>query len=83
LPKTLYGDESRVRQILTNLLTNAVKYTDKGSITLTVKAESAQKAGFCVLVVEVKDTGVGIKREDMEKLFGEFMQFDTKRNRGI
>ncbi|MDR2304016.1 MAG: response regulator [Treponema sp.] len=90
LPAKLSGDEVRVRQILLNLLSNAVKYTPKGNITLSVwgeKAEIFQKdktfpPNF-TLYFEVKDTGIGIKAENMEKLFGNFMQFDSKRNRNI
>ncbi|GHV67149.1 hypothetical protein AGMMS49928_03510 [Spirochaetia bacterium] len=83
LPLKLYGDEIRVRQILLNLLTNAVKYTNKGNITLSVRGKKTETPPGFTLCFEVKDTGIGIKAEDMDKLFGNFMQFDSKRNRSI
>ncbi|MDR2434219.1 MAG: response regulator [Treponema sp.] len=83
LPAKLFGDETRVRQILLNLLTNAVKYTNKGSITFSVRGKEAETPQGFTLCFEVKDTGIGIKAEDMDKLFGNFMQFDSKRNRGV
>ncbi len=82
LPKTLYGDDVRIRQVITNLLTNAVKYTEKGSVTLTIRGEDVTDSE-CTLYVEVKDTGIGIKEEDMEKLFRSFQRLDQKRNRTI
>jgi signal transduction histidine kinase/CheY-like chemotaxis protein/HPt (histidine-containing phosphotransfer) domain-containing protein len=91
LPNKLKGDEVRIRQILLNLLSNAVKYTKKGHITLTItgaKAELPTKLPLeeddqISLTITVADTGVGIKKEDMGKLFGEFVQFDSHKNRGI
>jgi signal transduction histidine kinase/CheY-like chemotaxis protein len=89
LPAVLLGDEARVRQVLLNLLTNAVKYTNEGSIVLSVSREEAAKTQIegeepkIVLAFEVADTGIGIKKEDMEKLFGEFTQFDRQKNRGV
>jgi signal transduction histidine kinase/CheY-like chemotaxis protein len=91
LPATLIGDEARVRQVLLNLLTNAVKYTREGSITLSIgRRDGGQdKAGrdgepprICIAFA-VADTGIGIKKEDMEKLFGNFVQFDKEQNRGV
>ncbi|WP_010257426.1 ATP-binding protein [Treponema primitia] len=81
LPDRLAGDEVRVRQVLMNLLSNAVKYTQKGHIILAVTGE--QREDQIVLSISVTDTGIGIKQEDMGKLFGEFQQFDTHRNQGI
>ncbi|MDR1251372.1 MAG: response regulator [Treponema sp.] len=88
LPAVLVGDEVRVRQILLNLLTNAVKYTAGGSITFTIRqigdpAADDKGTERVFLSFEIADTGIGIKKEDMEKLFGNFVQFDTKRNLGI
>jgi signal transduction histidine kinase/CheY-like chemotaxis protein len=93
LPAVLSGDEVRVRQILLNLLTNAVKYTKEGSITLSVrrkdgpsgqgKTSPGETKRRLLLVFEVADTGIGIKKEDMEKLFGNFVQFDKNKNRNI
>ena len=82
LPKTLYGDDVRIRQVITNLLTNAVKYTEKGSVTLTMRGET-MSSEECTLYVEVKDTGIGIREEDREKLFLSFQRLDERRNRTI
>ncbi|GHV39153.1 hypothetical protein AGMMS49546_10730 [Spirochaetia bacterium] len=86
LPSGLSGDEVRIRQVLLNLLSNAVKYTKEGEVCLAVYAEAAASsvgAEKINLVLEVSDTGMGIKPEDMEKLFGKFEQVDTRKNRGI
>jgi CheY-like chemotaxis protein len=86
LPAKLYGDEARLRQILLNLLSNALKYTREGSITLTVYSGVSQDpslADTISLLFEVADTGIGIKSEDIGRLFGNFEQMDTKINRGI
>jgi signal transduction histidine kinase/CheY-like chemotaxis protein len=82
LPNKLLGDEARLRQVALNLLSNAVKYTHEGRITLNVGAESLPE-GRINLVIKVADTGIGIKPEDLPRLFGEFTQFDSKRNQGI
>ncbi len=82
LPKYLYGDDVRIRQVITNLLTNAVKYTEKGSVTLTMRGEDINEKD-CTLFVEVKDTGIGIKKEDMDKLFLSFQRIEERRNRTI
>lgn len=79
LPSVLYGDDVRLRQILINLLTNAVKYTEKGSVRLCVTGNI--KGEGCELVFRVKDTGIGIKEEDMERLFQAFERIEEKRNR--
>ena len=83
LPVKLNGDEMRIRQILLNLLGNAVKYTEQGHISLSIKKEIAIKTNQVCLIIDVSDSGMGIKQEDRAKLFTEFMQFDTKKNRGI
>ena len=82
IPKVLMGDDTRIKQVITNLLTNAVKYSDEGSVTLSVKRIAAIE-GSVMLRVSVKDTGIGIKEEDMEKLFEEYQRFDEKRNRAV
>ena len=82
LPRTLYGDDGRIRQIITNILTNAVKYTNTGSVTMTVKAEDVTP-NDCTLYVEVKDTGIGIKEEDLDKLFISFQRLDERKNKNI
>lgn len=81
LPAKLLGDDVRIRQILINLLNNAVKYTPKGSVSLRVDGEVQGKK--VLLHFSVEDTGMGIKKEDMEKLFQEFQRIEEKRNRNI
>jgi len=85
IPKVLFGDDIRVRQILVNILNNAVKYTHKGSVEFRIELMSAV---FCdgdvaELFFEVSDTGIGIKEEDIEKLFVPFERIEEKRNRSI
>ncbi len=82
LPKGLIGDELRVKQIISNLLTNAVKYTEKGSVTLEVGYDQKESSRVS-LCVSVSDTGIGIRAEEMEKLFSPFDRLDTSRNRSI
>jgi signal transduction histidine kinase/CheY-like chemotaxis protein/HPt (histidine-containing phosphotransfer) domain-containing protein len=83
-PKTLFGDEARIRQIITNILTNAVKYTAEGSITFIVGYEKIiDSPGSIILKVAVADTGCGIRSEDLDKLFIKFERFDVKKNRKI
>lgn len=80
LPTTLLGDEVRVQQICVNLLTNAVKYTEKGSVTFRLRVN--QEKPF-LLLIQVTDTGIGIKPEDLKKIFDGFSRADLKRNRHI
>ncbi|MCL2044472.1 MAG: ATP-binding protein [Treponema sp.] len=82
IPNSLIGDEVRLRQILLNLLSNAVKYTEKGHISLSITAENPGIEQI-LLKIAVADTGYGIKPEDQAKLFGEFIQLDSAKNRGI
>ncbi|MDR1058365.1 MAG: response regulator [Treponema sp.] len=82
LPAALFGDETRLRQILLNLLINALKYTRKGYVTLTVDG-SGEKDGEILLKFEVADTGIGIKEEDIGRLFDNFSQLEVSRNKGI
>ena len=83
IPVGYIGDEVRIKQILTNILTNAVKYTQSGSVTLTVEKRS-QKDDEIVLFFSVKDTGIGIKPEDIDKLLNSsFIRVDQARNRNI
>ena len=81
LPSVLLGDEIRIRQILNNLLSNAVKYTRDGSIGLYIRGIK-DNSGF-VLHMSVEDTGIGIKPEDMEKLFSSFRRLEEEKNRFI
>lgn len=82
LPKSLYGDDVRLRQVITNILTNAVKYTHKGSVTLSIKGEEID-ADTLNLSVKVSDTGIGIHEEDIDKLFLSFQRLDEEKNRNI
>lgn len=82
LPGVLYGDDVRIKQVIINLLTNAVKYTETGSVTLTVGMDSMAD-NKCTLFVSVKDTGIGIKAEELDMLFESFRRLDEKRNRNI
>ncbi len=82
IPKKLVGDSMRLRQILTNLLNNATKFTDHGEIKLLLQwTPTGEKNG--VLQAEVIDTGIGIKEEDVQKLFHSFTQVNSKRNREL
>ena len=82
VPSRLYGDDVRISQIIMNLLTNAVKYTERGSVTLSVKNNGIDN-GNVKLRVDVIDTGIGIKDEDLSKLFESFKRIEEKRNRHI
>ena len=82
LPKILYGDDVRLHQIITNLLTNAVKYTSAGSVTFTMKALEID-ADTCKIQVKVSDTGTGIRAEDMNKLFQSFQRLNDETTRNI
>ncbi|MBQ9412617.1 MAG: response regulator [Oscillospiraceae bacterium] len=81
-PHLLYGDEIRIRQCALNLLTNAVKYTEKGAVTLAVGYEKSDGESIS-LRFRVTDTGIGMKPESMEKLFSPFTRLDINRNRAI
>ncbi len=82
IPSMLYGDEVRIKQIVTNFLTNAVKYTEKGSVTLTAKAERTAPDEI-LLRISVSDTGMGIRKEDLDNLFSSFKRVDERENRNI
>ena len=84
LPDNLYGDVVRVRQIITNILNNAVKYTDEGSVSLKisgVRPDCTENGKPLInLVIEVKDTGIGISKENLGRLFAKFERLDLVRN---
>ncbi len=82
LPSELYGDELRIKQIITNLLSNAVKYTKEGTVTLTISFQWLEE-DWIQLQVAVKDTGIGIKKEDIDKLFSSFKRLELDKNRNI
>lgn len=81
IPCKYFGDDLRIRQVLINLLTNAVKYTEKGTITVSVSGR--RNGDNEILRFSVKDTGSGIKDEDIDKLFAKFERIEEKKNRNI
>ena len=81
-PTHLNGDEVRIRQIITNILTNAIKYTKEGKVTLTVSGKQISNDST-ELFVSVKDTGIGIRKEDIGRLFESFTRVEESRNRNI
>ena len=78
LPDYLNGDSLRLKQILVNLLTNAVKYTNKGFVEFNVSC--VRNNGVCRLIMSVKDSGIGIKKDNIDKLFTKFERFDLEKN---
>jgi signal transduction histidine kinase/DNA-binding response OmpR family regulator len=81
IPSRLYGDELRIKQIINNLLSNAFKYTNEGKVTLCVMCEVEGENAW--LTIRVTDEGIGIRREDIAKLFSDYNQVDAKSNRKI
>jgi PAS domain S-box-containing protein len=90
-PLDLFGDELRIKQILTNILSNAFKYTEEGIVTLSVSAEVSQEASVsdpkartdCVLVLRISDTGQGMTDEQLETLYDEYTRFNAEMNRYV
>lgn len=82
IPSRLLGDEVRIKQVITNLLTNAEKYTKEGTITLSAYAEPVNDTQVS-FVVQVSDTGIGMKKEDLPRLFSAFERLEEERNRHI
>lgn len=82
VPRKLYGDVVRIKQILLNLLGNAVKFTNFGKIALMIHSTVDENGGLS-LIMEVADTGIGIREKDQANLFSEFTQVDTKKNRRL
>ncbi|MCR5358170.1 MAG: response regulator [Lachnospiraceae bacterium] len=82
VPSRLYGDQGKIKQVVLNLLTNAVKYTDYGGFTLKVSTGEI-KENTCELRISVKDTGIGIKPEDMDKLFNAYERLDEEKNSSV
>ncbi|MCR5623185.1 MAG: response regulator [Treponema sp.] len=82
IPNALYGDEVRFKQVLINLMGNSVKFTHEGTILLRMRVKKEDER-HARLFVEISDTGIGIKKEDLGKLFSTFTQVDTKRNRAV
>lgn len=81
IPDKLYGDEIRIRQIMVNLLTNAIKFTREGGVLFQVQAR--EESYGINLIIRVTDSGIGIKKENLDKIFNSFSQVDTKKNRAI
>ena len=82
MPARLYGDSGKIKQILLNLLTNAVKYTEKGGFTLKVSIDEMRDEE-CDVRFSVKDTGIGVKPEDLDRLFTAYERLDEEKNSGI
>ncbi|WP_022777256.1 response regulator [Butyrivibrio sp. AE3009] len=82
IPSKLYGDSGKIKQVILNLLTNAVKYTEKGGFSLKIKVLETN-GDKCRLQFQVKDTGIGIKQENIGNLFNAFERFDESRNSSI
>uniref|UniRef100_N2A8P7 Circadian input-output histidine kinase CikA n=1 Tax=Eubacterium plexicaudatum ASF492 TaxID=1235802 RepID=N2A8P7_9FIRM len=81
IPRLLYGDALRIRQVIINIMNNAVKFTDEGSVTVTVRQQK-REAEKIQLYIAVKDTGQGIHKDDLKRLFDAFTQVDIKKNQG-
>lgn len=81
MPREYYGDDKRVRQILMNLLTNAIKYTEKGKVTF--KVDYTAEGENAVIHYSVKDTGIGIRKEDIGRIYDAFYRIDVERNKNI
>ncbi len=77
VPSAVIGDENRIRQILTNLIGNAVKFTNSGSITVNVHSKDAEPSGLCDIQLEVRDTGIGMDDAHLDRLFRPFSQGDS------
>ena len=82
IPCDLFGDDVRIRQIIVNLLSNAIKYTAEGTVVLTADWEKIDDYNM-ILIISVKDTGIGITPDNVEHLFDAFARVDEKRNRNI
>ncbi len=82
IPHILYGDEIRIKQVVTNILTNAVKYTESGTVTMKVEFEKTGESDIG-LKFSVRDTGIGMKDDEIEKLFDDYARLDQKRNRTV
>ncbi|MCL2721493.1 MAG: ATP-binding protein [Treponema sp.] len=84
-PLDLFGDELRIKQVLNNILSNAFKYTDKGKVELSVSVDDAEikDTSSCILVLRISDTGQGMTKEQLDKLFEEYTRFNMDVNRTI
>lgn len=82
IPGKLYGDELRIKQIMINVLNNAIKYTDKGTITFGLSWEQTEQ-NLMLLKIRVADTGIGMKEEELKHIFDAFQRLDEKRNQSV
>lgn len=82
IPYKMYGDEVRLRQIMVNIINNAIKFTEEGYVKLKIASNNATDEKIELMII-IQDTGIGIREEDKEKLFQTFTQVDTIRNRKI
>ncbi len=83
IPSVLEGDEIRIRQIMINIINNAVKYTQEGSVSVDVSSEPVMMGNYINLIIRVTDTGIGIKEEDKDRLFKSFQRLDERKNHSI
>ena len=83
IPSVLFGDEIRIRQVLLNIINNAIKYTNEGSVSVDISSEQIMMGNYINLIVKVSDTGMGIREEDMDKLFKSFQRLDERKNHSI
>ncbi len=83
IPSVLYGDEIRIRQIMLNIINNAIKYTQDGFVNIDVSSESIMMGNYINLIIAVSDSGAGIREEDMDKLFKSFQRLDERKNHSI
>lgn len=83
IPAKLFGDDVRIRQVIMNLLSNAIKYTKQGSVVFKIDFEKNGDSEYGKLIVKIKDTGVGIKPEDIPKLTEAFSRVDSEENRNV
>jgi signal transduction histidine kinase/CheY-like chemotaxis protein/HPt (histidine-containing phosphotransfer) domain-containing protein len=81
IPNALFGDEIRIRQVLLNVLSNAVKYTKKGFVSFFVSGEISED--IVLLIIKITDSGIGIKKEELKKLFDDFVRLDFSANKNI
>lgn len=81
IPRQLIGDELRLKQVMLNLITNAIKFTNEGAVRLKI-SQRRTKQGMN-MTVSIKDTGIGIREDDLDKIYQSFQQLDTKKNRNV
>ena len=82
MPRAYCGDAKRIKQVVLNILTNAIKYTTQGSVLLKVSCNKVEQEE-AVLMFSVKDTGIGIRNENIEKIYDAFQRFDLEKNKNV